>query len=104
VRWLSDDQLGRLHRWAVRYVVGALPVEALLLLAGVRTGWGWLAWPVIVLLAGQAVAFYGVCGLCAQEKRRRGWAFGEWTPARRLGPFTWHQPAPVEPVDDGGPT
>jgi hypothetical protein len=82
MRWLSDDQLGRLHRWAVRYIVGALPVEALALLAGWHTGWGWLARLVAVLLAGQAVAFYGVCGLCAREKRRRGWTFGEWTRTR----------------------
>jgi hypothetical protein len=100
-RW-TDDRLTRVHRWAVRYASWSPPVVLVLCAVGLWRDWLWLAPPAAVLLAGWPVAFYGACLLCHAEAARRGWVVPEWTPGRRLGPFTWHRPGAVE-RDGSGP-
>lgn len=89
-RRMSDDTLAVWHRWAIRYVhcsslvfLIVVPVHVLTWLAA---GVSLLNWPLALtgwlMLAGWVVAFYGVCGLCGREEKRRDWVFPEWVQTR----------------------
>ena len=97
LRLLSDDQLSHLHEKSVRVMPRAIVVG---LIFGVAAIWSLFAWLMAAAVIVVYAAMFVVCPMTSREMDRRGWIRGEWVPARRFGPWTWHRSVIPELEED----